>query len=66
MSPFEGMNNTDLNRCFPGNEKGGFTERTGHAVYRALRRYATHFIDFAHRLYEPTPAGPSMPTPAER
>jgi len=50
MSPFESMNNGDLNRCFPGNEKGGFTERTGHVVYRALRRYATHFVD-SHTAY---------------
>ena len=49
-SPFEGFNNTDLNRCFPGNEKGGFTERMAHAIYRDLKRYATHFIDF-HTAY---------------
>jgi predicted deacylase len=50
MSPFEGMNNGDLNRCFPGNEKGGFTERTAHVVYGALKRYATHFVD-SHTAY---------------
>jgi uncharacterized protein len=49
-SPFEGFNNTDLNRCFPGNERGGFTERMAHAIYRELKRHATHFIDF-HTAY---------------
>jgi predicted deacylase len=49
-SPFEGFNNTDLNRCFPGDEKGGFTERMAHAIYRELKRHATHFIDF-HTAY---------------
>jgi predicted deacylase len=49
-SPFEGFNNTDLNRCFPGNEKGGFTERMAHAIYRELKKHATHFVDF-HTAY---------------
>ncbi|MBV9137241.1 MAG: succinylglutamate desuccinylase/aspartoacylase family protein [Hyphomicrobiales bacterium] len=49
-SPFEGFNNTDLNRCFPGNERGGFTERMAHAIYSPLKRYATHFVD-SHTAY---------------
>jgi uncharacterized protein len=49
-SPFEGFNNTDLNRCFPGNSKGGFTERMAHVIYGELKRWATHFIDF-HTAY---------------
>ena len=34
-SPFEGFNNTDLNRCFPGNPNGGFTDRMAYAIYGA-------------------------------
>ena len=49
-SPFEGFNNTDLNRCFPGNPDGGFTDQMAHAIYRELKRTATHFIDF-HTAY---------------
>jgi predicted deacylase len=49
-SPFEGFNNTDLNRCFPGNGKGGFTERMAHAIYQPMKRYATHFVD-SHTAY---------------
>jgi predicted deacylase len=46
MSPFEGFNNGDLNRCFPGKADGGFTEQTAHAVFSELKRHATHFVDF--------------------
>lgn len=46
MSPFEGFNNGDLNRCFPGRADAGFTEQTAHAIYTALERYATHLVDF--------------------
>jgi predicted deacylase len=46
MSPFEGYNNGDLNRCFPGRPDGGFTEQTAHAIYTPLKRYATHLVDF--------------------
>jgi uncharacterized protein len=49
-SPFEGFNNTDLNRCFPGNVNGGFTERMAHAIYAPLKGHATHFVDF-HTAY---------------
>lgn len=46
MSPFEGYNVGDLNRCFPGKADGTFTEQMGHAIYSGLKRYATHLIDF--------------------
>jgi predicted deacylase len=46
MSPFEGFNNGDLNRCFPGRADGGFTEQTAFAIYDALKRNATHLVDF--------------------
>jgi predicted deacylase len=46
MSPFEGFNNGDMNRCFPGKADGGFTEQMAYAVYRELKRHATHLIDF--------------------
>jgi predicted deacylase len=46
MSPFEGFNSGDMNRCFPGNPNGGFTEQMAHAVYRELKKYATHLVDF--------------------
>jgi len=46
MSPFEGFNNGDLNRCFPGRNDGGFTEQTAQAIYAPLKRYATHLVDF--------------------
>lgn len=49
-SPFEQFNNTDMNRCFPGNPNGGFTEQMAHAVFSQLKRWATHFIDF-HTAY---------------
>lgn len=49
-SPFEQFNNTDMNRCFPGNPAGGMTEQMAHAVFTELKRWATHFIDF-HTAY---------------
>lgn len=45
-SPFEGFNNGDLNRCFPGNANGGFTEQVAAAIYGAMKGTATHLIDF--------------------
>jgi len=49
-SPFEIFNNTDMNRCFPGNPDGGMTEQMAYVVFTELKRYATHFIDF-HTAY---------------
>jgi predicted deacylase len=46
MSPFEGFNNGDMNRCFPGNPNGGFTEQMAFAIYQQLKTYATHLVDF--------------------
>jgi predicted deacylase len=45
-SPFEGFNNGDMNRCFPGNPNGGFTEQAAAAVYAAMKGTATHLVDF--------------------
>jgi predicted deacylase len=46
MSPFEGYNVGDMNRCFPGKEDGGLTDQMGHAVWTHLKRHATHLVDF--------------------
>ena len=46
MSPFEGYNGGDLNRCFPGKPDGALTEQMAHAIYDGLRAHATHFVDF--------------------
>ncbi|MGQ3070579.1 MAG: succinylglutamate desuccinylase/aspartoacylase family protein [Ferrovibrionaceae bacterium] len=46
MSPFEGYNGGDLNRCFPGNPGGSLTEQMAFHVFEALKAHATHFIDF--------------------
>ncbi|MGE0798605.1 MAG: succinylglutamate desuccinylase/aspartoacylase family protein [Lautropia sp.] len=45
MSPFEGYNGGDLNRCFPGKPGGTLTEQMAWHIYQPLRRYATHFVD---------------------
>jgi predicted deacylase len=45
MSPFEGYNGGDLNRCFPGKADGTLTEQMGFHIFRHLRAQATHFID---------------------
>lgn len=45
MSPFEGYNGGDLNRCFPGKRDGTLTEQLAFHVYQHLREHATHFID---------------------
>lgn len=46
ISPFEGFNNGDMNRCFPGNPGGGFTEQVAAAIYTPLKAHATHLVDF--------------------
>jgi predicted deacylase len=45
MSPFEGYNGGDLNRCFPGNPGGTLTEQMADKIYRPLREYASYFVD---------------------
>jgi predicted deacylase len=45
MSPFEGYNGGDLNRCFPGKAGGTLTEQMAFHIYQPLRQHATHFID---------------------
>lgn len=46
-SPFEGFNNGDLNRCFPGRQEGGgTTEQMAAAIYGPLKAHATHLVDF--------------------
>jgi uncharacterized protein len=52
MSPFEGFSNGDMNRCFPGKRDGGFTEQMAYWVYEALKRHATHLVDF-HTAFTP-------------
>jgi predicted deacylase len=52
MSPYEGFNNGDMNRCFPGNSAGGFTEQAAASVFEPLMRHATHFVDF-HTAFTP-------------
>jgi uncharacterized protein len=46
ISPFEGFNNGDLNRCFPGKADGGTTEQIAAAIYGPLKAHATHLVDF--------------------
>jgi uncharacterized protein len=45
MSPYEGYNGGDLNRCFPGKRDGTLTEQLAFHVFQHLERHATHFID---------------------
>lgn len=45
MSPYEGYNGGDLNRCFPGKRDGTLTEQLAFHVFQHLKRHATHFID---------------------
>ena len=45
MSPYEGYNGGDLNRCFPGKRDGTLTEQLAFHIYRHLKQHATHFID---------------------
>ena len=46
MSPFEGYNVGDLNRCFPGKADGGLTDQIGNVVWTHLKQHATHLVDF--------------------
>ncbi len=45
MSPFEGYNGGDLNRCFPGKRDGTLTEQLAFHIFGHLRAHATHFVD---------------------
>ncbi|MBI3709806.1 MAG: succinylglutamate desuccinylase/aspartoacylase family protein [Proteobacteria bacterium] len=45
-SPFEIYQGGDLNRVFPGNPGGTFTEQMAHAIFTELSRVATHMVDF--------------------
>jgi predicted deacylase len=45
MSPYEGFNGGDLNRCFPGKRDGTLTEQLAFHVFGHLLQHATHFID---------------------
>jgi predicted deacylase len=45
MSPFEGYNGGDLNRCFPGKRDGSLTEQMAFQIYQHLQKHATHFVD---------------------
>lgn len=46
MSPFEGYNGGDLNRCFPGQANGPLTQQMAHAIYQPLKAYADVLLDF--------------------
>lgn len=50
MSPFEGMGGGDLNRAFPGKDRGSVTEQMAFAIYAPLKRFANYLIDF-HSAY---------------
>jgi predicted deacylase len=52
MSPFEGYNGGDLNRCFPGKATGTLTEQIAHAVYTPLRQHADYLLDFHTAMTE--------------
>ncbi|EAQ02156.1 hypothetical protein OB2597_21066 [Pseudooceanicola batsensis HTCC2597] len=54
MSPFEGYNGGDLNRCFPGRENGTVTEQIAHAVFGPLEEHADYFVDFHTALTSDT------------
>jgi len=45
MSPFEGYNGGDLNRCFPGKPDGTLTEQMAYQIFRHLREHADYFVD---------------------
>lgn len=45
MSPFEGYNGGDLNRCFPGKPDGTLTEQLAYHIYQPLQEYANYFVD---------------------
>lgn len=67
MSPFEGYNGGDMNRCFPGVEFGSLTQQMAYRVFRELKKHASVLIDFhtahtpdvAWALYASAPAGVS-------
>ena len=46
MSPFEGYNGGDLNRCFPGKVDGTLTEQMAFHVYDELKRARDASVDF--------------------
>ncbi len=46
MSPYEGYNGGDLNRQFPGDAGGTFTQQMAHRLFEPLKRYANVLIDF--------------------
>ena len=52
MSPFEGFAGGDLNRNFPGDATGTLTQQMAEAIYRPLKRYATHLVDFHTAMTE--------------
>ncbi|MGG5822720.1 succinylglutamate desuccinylase/aspartoacylase family protein [Falsiroseomonas sp. HW251] len=46
MSPYEIYHGGDLNRQFPGDPNGSFTQQMAHRIYEPLKRYANVLIDF--------------------
>jgi predicted deacylase len=52
MSPFEGFAGGDLNRNFPGDATGTLTQQMAYAIYKPLKRYATHLVDFHTAMTE--------------
>ena len=46
MSPHEGYNGGDLNRCFPGQADGSLTQQMAHVIYAVLRKHANYLVDF--------------------
>ena len=52
MSPYEGYNGGDLNRCFPGQASGMLTQQMAHAIYSCLKKYADYLVDFHTALTE--------------
>jgi predicted deacylase len=52
MSPYEGYNGGDLNRCFPGQADGMLTQQMAHAIYSGLRQHADYLVDFHTALTE--------------
>lgn len=52
MSPFEGFAGGDLNRNFPGDATGTLTQQMAYAIYKPLKRHATHLVDFHTAMTE--------------
>jgi predicted deacylase len=46
MSPYEIYHGGDLNRQFPGDPNGSFTQQMAHRIYEPLKRQADILIDF--------------------